>query len=117
MGCQASQLADGCSCPITIHANPKAAGARKGFPNPSSNDGHDEGLAGDGLSEWHPAFLPGWGSKLLGRDPSAGSSSSGLGKGGAGQWRQASKFCRRMAVGRWRPYRRIGSKRPSISGA
>ena len=55
---------------------------RKGFHDPYSNDGHDEGLAGDGLSEWHPAFLPGWGSKLLGRDPSAGSSSSGLGKGG-----------------------------------
>ena len=109
-------------------------------------DPHLPGLAGDGLSEGQTAFLqlaptlagcarryghdcrryrprakparqPGWGSKLLGRDPSAGSSSSGLGKGGAGQWRQASKFCRRMAVGRWRPYRRIGSKRPSISGA
>ena len=98
------------------------------------------------MSEWHPAFLqlaptlegcarryahecrryrprakparqPGWGSKLLGRDPSAGSSSSGLGKGGAGQWRQASKFCSGMAVGRCRPYRRIGSKGPSIQGA
>jgi predicted dehydrogenase len=57
------------------------------------------------------------GSKLLGRDPSAGSSSSGLGKGGAGQWRQASKFCSGMAVGRCRPYRRIGSKGPSIQGA
>jgi hypothetical protein len=94
-----------------IHANPKAAGVRKGFHDPYSNSGHFEGLAGDGLSEWHPAFLqlatslegcarryahdcrryrprakparqPGWGSKLLGRDPSAGSSSSGLGKGG-----------------------------------
>ena len=40
-----------------IHANPKAAGVRKGFDDPYSNDGHDEGLAGDGLSEWHPAFL------------------------------------------------------------
>ena len=79
-----------------IHANPKAAGVRKGFHDPYSNDGHDEGLAGDGLSEWHPAFLqlaptlegcarryahycrryrprakparkPGWGSRLLQR--------------------------------------------------
>ena len=65
-----------------IHSNPKAAGVRHGFYDPYSNYGHDEGLAGDGLSEWHPAFLPGWGSKLLGHDPSAGSSSSGLGKGG-----------------------------------
>jgi hypothetical protein len=36
-------------------------------------------------------------------------------KGAAGQWRQASKFCRGMAVGWWRPYRKIGSKGPSIS--
>jgi hypothetical protein len=34
MGRQASQLADGCSFPITIHANPKAAGVRKGFDDP-----------------------------------------------------------------------------------
>lgn len=40
-----------------IHANPKAAGVRKGFHDPYSNYGHYEGLAGDGLSEWHPAFL------------------------------------------------------------
>jgi len=26
---------------------------RKGFHDPYSNDGHGEGLAGDGLSEWH----------------------------------------------------------------
>ena len=30
---------------------------RKGFHDPYSNYGHYEGLAGDGLSEWHPAFL------------------------------------------------------------
>ena len=40
MGRQASQLADGCSFPITIHANPKAAGVRKGFDDPYSSDGH-----------------------------------------------------------------------------
>jgi putative transposase len=53
----ASQLADGCSFPITIHANPKAAGVRKGFHDRYSNDGHYERLTGDGLSEWHPTFL------------------------------------------------------------
>jgi hypothetical protein len=41
----------------TIHANPKAAGVRKGFHDPYSNYGQDERLEGDGLSEWHPAFL------------------------------------------------------------
>lgn len=89
-----------------IHANPKAAGVRKGFHDPYSNDGHYEGLAGDGLSEWHPAFLQlaptlegcarryahycrhywprakparksGWGSRLLQRDGGSG------GKGGS----------------------------------
>ena len=40
-----------------IHANPKAAGVRKGFHDPYSNYGHYGRLAGDGLSEWHPAFL------------------------------------------------------------
>lgn len=30
----------------------------KGFHDPYSNYGHHGGLAGDGLSEWHPAFLP-----------------------------------------------------------
>jgi hypothetical protein len=43
----------------TIHANPKAAGVRKVFHDPYSNDGHDEGLAGDGLSEWHPSVPTG----------------------------------------------------------
>jgi putative transposase len=60
MGRQARQLADGCSFLITlrhIHANPKAAGVCKGFHDPYRNDGHDERLQGDGLSEWHPAFL------------------------------------------------------------
>ena len=89
-----------------IHANPKAAGVRKGFHDPYSNYGHYEGLAGDGLSEWHPAFLQlaptlegcarryahycrryrprakparksGWGSRLLQRDGGSG------GKGGS----------------------------------
>ncbi len=41
----------------TIHANPKVAGVRKGFHDPYSNNGHFERLEGDGLSEWHPAFL------------------------------------------------------------
>ena len=40
-----------------IHANPKAAGVRKGFHDPYSNYGHYGRLEGDGLSEWHPAFL------------------------------------------------------------
>ncbi|KEF43338.1 MAG: hypothetical protein ER33_00925 [Cyanobium sp. CACIAM 14] len=30
---------------------------RKGFHDPTSNDGHYERLEADGLSEWHPAFL------------------------------------------------------------
>jgi putative transposase len=42
----------------TIHANPKTAGVREGFHDPYSNYGHHGGLAGDGLSEWHPGFLP-----------------------------------------------------------
>ena len=40
-----------------IHANPKAAGVRKGFYDPYSNYGHYGRLEGDGLSEWHPSFL------------------------------------------------------------
>jgi putative transposase len=44
-------------CPPTA-PNPKAAGVRKGFHDTYSKYGHYEGLAGDGLSEWHPAFLP-----------------------------------------------------------
>jgi REP element-mobilizing transposase RayT len=40
-----------------IHANPKAAGIRKGFYDPYSNYGHDGRLACDGISEWHPSFL------------------------------------------------------------
>lgn len=101
MGRQASQLDDGCSLPITLCGNPKAAGVRKGFHDPYSNDGHYERLAGDGLSDWHPAFLqlaptlegcakrytqyclsyrprakparkPGWGSRLLQRDGGSG---------------------------------------------
>ena len=104
----ASQLADGCSFPITIHASPKAAGVRKGFHNPYSNDGHDERLTGDGLSEWHPTFLQlaptlegcarryaqncrrfrpraqparksHWGSRLLQRDGESGSKGGGCG--------------------------------------
>ena len=35
-----------------IHASPKAAGARKGFPNPHSNDGHDEGLVAALTQDW-----------------------------------------------------------------
>jgi hypothetical protein len=35
-----------------IHANPKAAGVRKGFDDPYSNDGHDEGLAGELEEIW-----------------------------------------------------------------
>ena len=30
---------------------------RKGFHAPYSNHGHNEGLAGDGLSEWHSSFV------------------------------------------------------------
>jgi REP element-mobilizing transposase RayT len=41
----------------TIHAKAKAAGVRRGFHDPWSNYGHYERLVGDGLSEWHPAFL------------------------------------------------------------
>ncbi len=40
-----------------IHANPKAAGVRKGFYDPYSNYGHYSRLKTDGLSDWHPAFL------------------------------------------------------------
>ena len=40
-----------------IHANPKAAGVRKGFFDPYSNYGHYIRLQSDGISEWHPAFL------------------------------------------------------------
>ena len=40
-----------------IHANPKAAGVRKGFYDPYSNYGHDGRLACDGISKWHPSFL------------------------------------------------------------
>ena len=41
-----------------IHANPKAAGVRKGFYDPYSNYGHYGRLECDGISEWHPSFLP-----------------------------------------------------------
>ena len=41
----------------TIHANPKAAGVRKGFFDPYSNYGHYSRLKADGISEWSPAFL------------------------------------------------------------
>jgi putative transposase len=40
-----------------IHANPKAAGVRKGFYDPYSNYGHYGRLETDGISDWHPAFL------------------------------------------------------------
>ena len=40
-----------------IHANPKAAGVRKGFYDPYSNYGHYSRLETDGLTQWHPAFL------------------------------------------------------------
>ena len=40
-----------------IHANPKAAGVRKGFYDPYSNYGHYSRLKADGISEWSPAFL------------------------------------------------------------
>ena len=40
-----------------IHANPKAAGVRKGFFDPYSNYGPYSRPKGDGLSEWSPAFL------------------------------------------------------------
>ena len=40
-----------------IHANPKAAGVRKGFDGPYSNYGHYGRLEADGISEWHPSFL------------------------------------------------------------
>ncbi|KZR77775.1 Transposase IS200 like protein [Prochlorococcus marinus str. MIT 1323] len=40
-----------------IHANPKAAGVRKGFFDPYSNYGHYSRLQSDGISEWSPAFL------------------------------------------------------------
>jgi hypothetical protein len=56
----------------TIHANPKAAGVRNGFYDPYSNDGHDEGLAGDGLSEGHPPVPTG-----AGGGPTAGLAARG----------------------------------------
>ena len=40
-----------------IHANPKAAGVRKGFYDPYSNYGYYGRLECDGISEWHPSFL------------------------------------------------------------
>ena len=40
-----------------IHANPKAAGVRKGFYDPYSNYGHYGRLEADGISEWHPSLL------------------------------------------------------------
>ena len=40
-----------------IHANPKAAGVRKGFYDPYSNYGNYSRLQADGISEWSPAFL------------------------------------------------------------
>lgn len=40
-----------------IHANPKAAGVRKGFYDPYSNYGHYGRLECDGITEWHPSFL------------------------------------------------------------
>ncbi|KGG27091.1 hypothetical protein EV13_2237 [Prochlorococcus sp. MIT 0702] len=40
-----------------IHANPKAAGVRKGFFDPYSNFGHYSRLRADGITEWSPAFL------------------------------------------------------------
>ena len=42
---------------LNIHANPKAAGVRKGFYDPYSNYGHYGRLACDGISKWHPSFL------------------------------------------------------------
>ena len=41
----------------SIHANPQAAGVRKGFDDPYSNYGHYARLEVDGISEWHPSFL------------------------------------------------------------
>ena len=40
-----------------IHANPKAAGVRKGFYDPYSNYGLYGRLAADGITQWHPSFL------------------------------------------------------------
>ena len=40
-----------------VHANPNAAGVRKGFYDPYSNNGHYSRLQSDGISEWSPAFL------------------------------------------------------------
>jgi len=40
-----------------IHANPKAAGVRKGFYDPFSNYGHYSRLESDGITQWHPSFL------------------------------------------------------------
>ena len=39
------------------HANPKAAGMRKGFFYIGSNYGTYERLTDDELTQWHPAFL------------------------------------------------------------
>ena len=39
------------------HANPKAAGIRKGFYDRYSNYGHCGRLECVGISEWHPSFL------------------------------------------------------------
>jgi putative transposase len=99
----------------TSHANPKAAGVRKGFHDPYSTYGHYERLEGDGLSEWHPAFLqlaptlegcarrhaqycrryrprakparkPRWGSRLLQRDGASGE--KGFGRKGVSPGQQ-----------------------------
>ena len=40
-----------------IHANPKAAGMRKGYFHAYSNYGIYDRLTDEGLTEWHPAFL------------------------------------------------------------
>ena len=70
MGRSRLKLPDGCSFHITLRCNSRAfliargvrrdlllPVLRKGFHDPYSNYGHYEGLVGDGLSEWHPAFL------------------------------------------------------------
>ncbi len=41
-----------------IHANPKAANMQQGFFYDFSNYGMHDRLTDDGLTEWHPAFLP-----------------------------------------------------------
>ncbi|WP_236069013.1 hypothetical protein [Prochlorococcus marinus] len=40
-----------------IHANPKAAGVRKGFDDPYPNYGHYSRLKADDISKWSAAFL------------------------------------------------------------